>query len=555
MSLATFGDRRRLRLEFGLVSAQGRRSSNQDFVAFCPGPKDGSRGSVAVVADGLGGHKGGREAAETTVRAFIDGYFGAAESLSPEQAAFRALEAINGWVAAQARCDQKLQGMATTFTALLFIGGAAHVVHVGDSRAYRYAASRLEQLTIDHLADTGAMALALQRAIGIEPQVRIDHSALDLAPHDRFLLCSDGLHGVLSPARVADILRRAGTPQEASRQLKNAALEAGGKDNVSVLVVDILDTPPASRERLLDRLADAPFATPPEPGETIDGYRLEALVAETQRHRIFRATDQGSERAVALKFPRTGADEPERKAAFVQAAWVAFRVAHPVIAEAIAPRAGRQSRLYAVAPFYDGETLEARIRRRPLPSLGEGLSIAGPLARALGHLHRRGIVHRALGADHVILLHGGGVRLIGLGHAQGGEGRECEATGEFSSRPEAAPELAAGGRPNEKTDIYALGATCFRLFTGVDPNGDSRLLSRLRPDLPSWLGAVLANAMAEAPDQRPEDAFEFAYEIERPAPLFEPPRKRPFYERNPRLFWQAMSLALLIALIVSLAWR
>ena len=508
-----------------------------------------------MVADGLGGHKGGREAAETTVRAFIDGYFGAAESLSPEQAAFRALEAVNGWVAAQARCDQKLQGMATTFTALLFIGGAAHVVHVGDSRAYRYAASRLEQLTTDHLADTGAIALALQRAIGFEPQVRIDHAALDLAPHDRFLLCSDGLHGVLSAARVADILRGAGTPQEASRRLKNAALEAGGTDNVSVLVVDILDTPPASREGLLGRLADAPFAPPPEPGETIDGYRLDALLAETRRHRIFRATDEGSERAVALKFPRSGSDEAERKAAFVQAAWVAFRVAHPVIAEAIAPRAGRQSRLYAVAPFYDGETLEARIRRRPLPSLGEGLSIASPLARALGHLHRRGIVHRAIGADHVILLHGGGVRLIGLGHAQGGEGRECEGADEFSSRPERRPNWRQANGPTKRPTFTRWTRTCFRLFTGVDPNGDSRLLSRLRPDLPSWLGAVLANAMAEAPDQRPEDAFEFAYEIERPAPASEPPRQRPLYERNPRLFWQAMSFMLLIALIVSLAWR
>ena len=91
------------------------------------------------------------------------------------------------------------------------------------------------------------------------------------------------------------------------------------------------------------------------------------------------------------------------------------------------------------------------------------------------------------------------------------------------------------------------------MFTGVDPGGDARLLSRLRPDLPNWLGAVLANATADAPDQRPEDAFEFAYEIERPAP--EPPRRKPFYERNPRLFWQTISLVLLVALIVSLAWR
>jgi len=254
LGLPAFGGRRRLRLEFGLVSAQGRRSSNQDYIAFCAGAKGDKRGSVAVVADGLGGHKGGREAAETTVRAFIDGYFGAADRLSPEQAAFRALESVNGWVAAQGRCDPNLLAMATTFTAILFIGGAAHVLHVGDSRAYRFVASRLEQLTVDHLVDTGAMALALQRAIGFEPWVCIDHAALDLAPHDRFLLCSDGLHGVLSPARIAKILRVAGAPQQAASALKNAALEAGGGDNVSVLVIDVRDTPPPSREALSGRL-------------------------------------------------------------------------------------------------------------------------------------------------------------------------------------------------------------------------------------------------------------------------------------------------------------
>ena len=389
--------------------------------------------------------------------------------------------------------------MATTFTALLFIGGAAHVVHVGDSRAYRYAASRLEQLTTDHLADTGAMALALQRAIGFEPQVRIDHAALDLAPHDRFLLCSDGLHGVLSPARVAEILRGAGTPQEASRQLKNAALEAGGTDNVSVLVVDILDTPPASRESACwAALPMRPSRRRPNPA------RRSTAIGSRRSWRRPNATGFSARRTrvrdalVALKFPRSGADEAERKEAFAQAAWVAFRVAHPVIAEAIAPRAGRQSRLYAVAPFYDGETLEARIRRRPLPSLGEGLSIAGPLARALGHLHRRGIIHRAIGADHVILAERRR-RPADRPRSRAGRRRTRVRGGRrYTSRPEAAPNWRQAGRPDEKTDIYALGATCFRLFTGVDPNGDSRLLSRLRPDLPSWLGAVLANAMAES---------------------------------------------------------
>ena len=137
--------------------------------------------------------------------------------------------------------------------------------------------------------------------------------------------------------------------------------------------------------------------------------------------------------------------------------------------------------------------------------------IAAQLARALAHLHRRGVVHRAVRADHVILLSDGGVRLIGLGHARGGERQDEPVEAAFF--PETAPELAQGAQADEKTDIYALGVTCFRMFAGDYPR--NRALSELRSDLPSWLRAAIASAMADNPDQRPEDAYEFVYELER----------------------------------------
>jgi serine/threonine protein phosphatase PrpC len=544
---------RRLRLEFGLVSAQGRRSDNQDYAAFCPGPPGSARGSVAAVADGLGGHKGGREAAETTVRAFLDGYYGAAERHAPAQAASRALEAVNSWIVAQGRSDPDLHNMATTFTALLFVGGEAHVLHVGDTRAYRLTASQLEQLTVDHVVDTGEFALPLERAVGFAAHLRIEHAVLDLAPRDRFLLCSDGLHGVLSPSRIAAILREAGAPDEAARQLRVASLEAGSTDNVTAIVIDIVDTPPATRQDLFARLTATPVATPPERGETIDGFRIDAVLADTPRHRTVRATDLHSNKLFALKFPRPSDNKAAQKAAFVQAAWVAFRTAHPAIGETITLPAGRQTRLYSVAPFYDGETLAARVRDGRLASLTEGVALATQLARALAHLHRRGVVHGGVCGDHVILLRDGGLRLIGLGHSGGGD-RESEAM-VLDLRPESAPELVKGGEPGEKTDIYALGVTCFRMFAGEYPG--KRKLSALRPDLPSWLGAALASAMADEPDQRPEDAYEFVYELERQEPDAgrAPKRAKPLFERHPLLFWRLVSLGLFVALILSLVRR
>lgn len=244
------------RLAFGLVGARGRRATNQDYLAFCAGPPDGSsavaRGAVAVVADGLGGHLGGREAAEIAVRGFVEGYYGASADVPAITAAVRSLEAINRWIWSMGRRDPALVGMATTFTAVILVARRAHVFHVGDSRAHRLTAGRLETLTRDHVIDTGAHALPLERAVGLDEEIRIDHRVVDLAADDRLLLSSDGLHGVLSPARIQALLAGDGGPGVVARRLTDAALEAGSRDNISALVLEVVALPPLLRSDLAD---------------------------------------------------------------------------------------------------------------------------------------------------------------------------------------------------------------------------------------------------------------------------------------------------------------
>jgi serine/threonine protein phosphatase PrpC len=232
----------RPRLAYGLVTARGRRADNQDYVAFCAGPAGHPRGACAAVADGLGGHKGGRQAAETAVRAFVDGYYGVAAHRTPLQAASRALEAVNGWIAAIGRRDPALHGMAATFTGMLFVGLRAYVLHVGDSRAYRLTGGRLETLTEDHIVQSG-VEWRLARALGFEQQLLIDHLAVDLTCGDRLMLCTDGLHGAVSSSRIARILGGGDDAGLAARRLRDAAFEAGASDNVSVFVADVIDLP------------------------------------------------------------------------------------------------------------------------------------------------------------------------------------------------------------------------------------------------------------------------------------------------------------------------
>ena len=187
----------------GFASETGPRERNEDLRrrGFRHGaaPKRPRRDIVAAIADGIGGAKGGRVAAETAVRGFLDGFCDLPETMEVRRASATVLNALNGWIYSQARRDNKLGGMGCTFTALVLRGRVAHLVHVGDTRAYRLRGDRLTVLTTDHVRDgPSGRSNILSRALGVETEVRLDYAAQPAALHDRFLLCSDGVHGYLS---------------------------------------------------------------------------------------------------------------------------------------------------------------------------------------------------------------------------------------------------------------------------------------------------------------------------------------------------------------------
>jgi len=560
-----------LRVEIGFCTEAGRRRDNQDYVATASGPLGhGSlQGIVAAVADGVGGHRGGREAAEISVRGFIEAYYAQPETLGVARAAGRALESINAWIAAQARVDPNLAGMATTFSALIFSRRTAYVVHVGDSRAYRLRGFDLEPLSHDHVLGRGELAHALLRAVGFEDTLRVDHASHALRLHDRFLLCSDGVHGFLRDAKIHEMLSRRVSPQEAAEKLVAAALEAGGDDNASALVADVIDLPPADETALAHDVAELPIEALPQVGAIVDDYRLEELISEGRYSRLLRATDIRDGRTLVLKFPhpRVAAEVSYRRA-FVNEAWVAARVRSPFIGEIVEAQEGRRSRLYSVMPFYDGETLEARLRRAPRIDLEEGVSIATRLARAVAALHRCGVIHRDIKPDNVILLKDGGLRLVDLGVCRAPR-LEDLCVEEIPGTPSyMAPELFLGSPGDEASDLYALGVTVYRAFSGEYPYGEiepfsrprfgkPRSLNARRPDLPAWLDAAVLRSVAVDPRDRYGDVLEFAFELENGAHRGLAPAqpKRPLYERNPLLFWKCASLVLSLLLFLCLVWR
>ncbi|MCH2411878.1 MAG: protein phosphatase 2C domain-containing protein [Acidimicrobiales bacterium] len=246
--------RRRVRLSHGAASAVGRvRAINQDDF--------GAGDDLFVLADGMGGHRGGEVASAEAVAGVL-GSFDERTRAGLARAVDRANQAVFG----RAAGDVDLFGMGTTLCALALVrsegGDVLAVANVGDSRVYRYGDGRLTQVSDDHslvadLVRAGDLTEEeaarhpqrniLTRALGIESALAVDTWELPVRADDRYLLCSDGLFNEIDDDRIAALLAGHDNPELTASTLVRAAVDAGGHDNVTALVVDV-DAAPSAQE-------------------------------------------------------------------------------------------------------------------------------------------------------------------------------------------------------------------------------------------------------------------------------------------------------------------
>ena len=333
-----------VRASVGFFSDKGPRKENEDFAAAVIGAElpEPRREVVAAIADGVGGAKGGRVAAELAVRGFLDGFWDLPETMEVRRAGARVITALNAWINALGRQDPKLKGMACAFTALVLRGRVAHLLHIGDTRAYRLRRDRLACLTEDHSRDGGpGNSRVLTRALGAEREARLDYASQPVALHDRFLLCSDGVHGVMTDDRIAELLRERSAPDDTAKALVAAALDAGSADNCTALVLDVVALPTAASADVGGAIMQLPLIPTPAVGETVDGFALKALISDGRYSRIFGAQDEVEGGEAALKFPKPQvAAVATHHAAFVREAWVGAHVHSPWVAQILETAAG-----------------------------------------------------------------------------------------------------------------------------------------------------------------------------------------------------------------------
>lgn len=569
-------------VDLGHASQRGPRELNEDFAgAVRAAPHEASRGLIAAVADGVSGGGLGLEASQTTVMGLLGDFFAAPATWETTVVLERLISAQNAWLADHNRRRNGHGTALTTLTALALQGQTWTLAHVGDTRAWLLRDSpqgaELSLLTQDHAFDHPDQRSRLTRAVGLDDVVRLDFAQGEACTGDVFVLTSDGVHGVLKPARLAEIAR-SGSAQQAADALVQAALAAGSRDNASALVIRVTGL---DARQLADELGQAQrLPAPPllKVGEVLDVYTLTARVADTGVHLLYQARHNGTGALVAIKtLHPSRASDPEERAMLAHEAWLGQRVTAGGQRGFVRvhERPVQASAFYVVFDWHQGRTLEQMMApSRQLgqeapparPGVAEAVAAAIEWTRALGLLHRQGVVHRDIKPGNLHLGEDGQWRLLDLGAALSGRERQAQRELHAGTPSYMNPEQWDGASADAGSDLFALGVTLYQWLTGRLPYGeiepyqtaryrrDPASASRLRPDVPIWLDHLLAKAVARDPKQRFETAEELLLALERGAsrPLAAP-GATPLLKRDPAALWKfglGVSLLFNVLLVV-----
>jgi PPM family protein phosphatase len=230
------------------------REENEDYFCYLEPESEeqfARKGRFAVVADGMGGHEGGQVASRLAVEVVRDVYLESAAD--PEAALVEALRAAHEAIQRYAADHPRLRGMGTTCTALSILDGCLHFAHVGDSRLYLIRGSTIARLTHDHSYVSRLVAAGilqpeeaenhpdrhiLTAAVGADSalQAEIPEAPIELQTGDILLLCTDGLHGLVSDDEILASATHSG-PSQACRELVQLAKDRGGPDNITIQIL------------------------------------------------------------------------------------------------------------------------------------------------------------------------------------------------------------------------------------------------------------------------------------------------------------------------------
>jgi serine/threonine protein phosphatase PrpC len=567
-----------LKIHTGQYSDKGRKPGNQDChgIVVPQAPLLDSKGITVALADGISSSEAGAQAAQAAVRSLLDDYYCTSDAWSVKTAVERVLVATNSWLHAQTQAGHgrhdKDRGWVCTLSAMVIKSRTAHLFHVGDSRIYQVHAKALEPLTTDHRLRLGPDESYLARALGVQDTLEIDHRSLALSPGDTFLLLTDGIwEHVPEAALLAAIERHGDDLDAAARAMADEALQRGSPDNLTALLLRVQHLPEPQASEVARLASELPFPPLLEPRMAFDGYRIVRTLHSSSRSHVYLAVDEDSGETVVIKAPSIDLrDDPAYLERFLLEEWVARRVNSPHV---LKPRETTRARhfLYVVTEYVEGVTLTQWMVDHPRADLATVRRIALQIARGLRAFHRMEMLHQDLRPENILIDATGTVKIIDFGSVQVAGLLETAPGPDprlLGTPQYAAPECLLGEAGSAASDQFSLAVIIHQMLTGRLPYGlemakcQSRVQQKrlkpasallAQPRLPAWVDDALHKALQPEPHKRYADVDEFVFALHTPDPAFVQRRRMPLIERNPLLFWKALSLLLAMACLALLA--
>lgn len=565
-----------LQISVGQYSDKGRKAVNQDFhgIYIPKEPQLSSKGIAITLADGISSSNVSQIASEAAVSGFLADYYCTSDAWSVKKSAHSVLFATNSWLYSQTRQSQfryeKDKGYVCTFSAMVIKSTTAHIFHVGDARVYRLRGDTLEQLTDDHRLWISQEQSYLSRALGATQQVEIDYRDFPVEQGDIFLFATDGVYEYASTKSILQTIKdNKDNLEAAAKAIVKEAYENGSDDNLTIQLVKVDALPELNANEILKQLTELPFPPALQARMVFDGYKILREVHASSRSHVFLAEDEETRTQVILKTPSVDLrDDPAYLERFLMEEWIARRLNNAHVLKAFLPTRKRNY-FYIVTEYIHGQTLAQWIIDNPKPDIETVRGIVEQIVKGLRAFHRMEMLHQDLRPNNIMIDNTGTVKIIDFGatrvagimeNASPIERQHILGTEQYT-----APEyfLGEGGTP--RSDLFSLGVITYQMLSSRLPYGTQVSKARTRAaqrklryrslidderEIPLWIDEAIKKAVHPNPYSRYGELSEFMYDLRHPNLKFLSKTRQPFIERNPVLFWKAVSFILFVILLV-----
>jgi len=491
--------------------------------------------TVAVLCDGVGSAKEGREASLRTSEYFINNFRLKPQAWTIPQALEQFTNSINNILYSESQIHYSKPEFLTTLAIIIIDGNRLYGANIGDSRIYLLREKKLFQLSADHIINEKNKTHILTKVVGISDRIEPYIFENNLEKDDYILLCSDGLYTEIQDNEIIEKI-----PLLANGIVKyvNTKSYENLRDDTSAIVIKyIKDDEVAIRKKQVLKIPETLSEN-----EQIDTFTL--VKPLIQNRRTWLATENGKD--FVIKFPDIEALESEDILnLFIREAWNGRRIESEFFPKVLIPE-DRTYRYY-VMEIFDGENLETILNNKGVFDTVETLEILKTILLSSQYLLKLNLVNGDIKPDNVIKLKNNKFRIVDYGSIV-----EIFSINSKAGTPSyLAPERFKGSAISEQSEIFSMGVTIYKLLTKKYPYGEiepfqtpyfhnnPKIITELNDTVPEWFSIVVSRMIHSNTEIRYKHFSEVLFDIDnsdKVEPIYS--KDAPLLERNPLKFYK-----------------